>query len=200
MHRCTASTSAGAASAAARRVAPPPVDVQGALYAGAETWNELRREVFEGPLDLSGMHFPPTWDLRGYDLTNVDLDDSFMGLVNLTDVDLRGSSLNNVNLIGANVTSTNLFDVDLSGALLPGGIDQASNAKYDQDTYPYQGIHDGHLIWGAQVLATVEVTGESISSRPAPPEPIQYLLEESEKIDTWVSDTKNAIAKFQACW
>ncbi len=171
-----------------------PSDVQGALYAGAETWNELRREVFEGPLNLSGMHFPPTWDLRGYDLTNVNLDDSFMGLVDLTDVDLRGSSLKNVNLIGANVTNTNLFDVDLTGALLPGGIDQASNAEYDRETYSYQGIHDGHLIWGAQVLATVEVTGESLSSRPAPPEPIQYLLEESEKIDNWVSDTKSAIA------
>ena len=169
-------------------------DVQGALYAGAETWNELRREVFEGPLDLSGMHFPPTWDLQGYDLTNVDLDGSFMGLVDLTGVDLRGSSLKNVNLIGANLTNTNLKEVDLTGSLLPGSVVHATNAEYDQGTYPYQGIHDGHLIWGAQVLATVEVTGESLSSRPSPPEPIQYLLEESEKIDTWVSDTKSAIA------
>lgn len=57
----------------------------------------------------------------------------------------------------------------------------------------FQGIHDGHLIWGAQVLATVEVSGDQFEERPPAPEPIDYLLEESQEIDTWVAETKDAI-------
>ena len=57
----------------------------------------------------------------------------------------------------------------------------------------FQGIHDGHLIWGAQVLATVEVSGDQFEERPPAPEPIDYLLEEAQEIDTWVAETKDAI-------
>jgi len=45
-----------------------------------------------------------------------------------------------------------------------------------------KGFNDGHLIWGSQVLATVEVTGETIS-QGAPPEPYDSLIEQSEEIN-----------------
>ena len=39
----------------------------------------------------------------------------------------------------------------------------------------YYGFNDGHLVWGPQVLATVDVTGKSISKQPEYPEPWNYI-------------------------
>jgi uncharacterized protein YjbI with pentapeptide repeats len=122
-------------------------DLQGALFAGADTWNELRREVFEGPLDLSGMDFPPIgFDLQGYDLTNVTLDDSYMEFVDLTGVDLRGSSLRGAKLFGATLSEANLEDADLTGAFLPGSIHVDTNYK--------DAILDKTVFSGAEVNGT----------------------------------------------
>ncbi|MBE9225383.1 multicopper oxidase domain-containing protein [Phormidium sp. LEGE 05292] len=51
------------------------------------------------------------------------------------------------------------------------------------------GFEDGHLIWGPQVLATVEVTGNEIPKGPRP-EPYDIFLEQAQKIDELVADTK----------
>jgi len=59
----------------------------------------------------------------------------------------------------------------------------------------FEGIHDGHLIWGSQVLATVEVNGDTLDALPQAPEPIEYLMKESQKIDEWVAETKEAIGQ-----
>ena len=72
------------------------------------------------------------------------------------------------------------------------------------------GFNDGHLIWGPQVLTTIEVTGESITQGPLP-EPYDVLVEQARKIDelvdsalagdvtqertfTWSANIGNAIA------
>ncbi|MEB3191100.1 MAG: multicopper oxidase domain-containing protein [Snowella sp.] len=48
-----------------------------------------------------------------------------------------------------------------------------------------KGFSDGHLIWGSQVLATVEVTGDHVDTG-AFPEPYDVLKQQSDKINTMV--------------
>ncbi|MDJ0736279.1 MAG: multicopper oxidase domain-containing protein [Nostocaceae cyanobacterium] len=45
-----------------------------------------------------------------------------------------------------------------------------------------KGFADGHLIWGSQVLATVEVTGETVE-QPDFPETYEYLEKKSDEAD-----------------
>jgi FtsP/CotA-like multicopper oxidase with cupredoxin domain/Ca2+-binding RTX toxin-like protein len=52
-----------------------------------------------------------------------------------------------------------------------------------------KGFKDGHLIWGPQVLATVEVTGDEIPKGPRP-EPYNIFLEQAAKIDQLIAETK----------
>ncbi|MBW4561832.1 MAG: multicopper oxidase domain-containing protein [Mojavia pulchra JT2-VF2] len=49
-----------------------------------------------------------------------------------------------------------------------------------------RGFQDGHLIWGSQVLATVEVAGDPIP-QGAFPEPYNTLVEQSQKINDLVN-------------
>ncbi len=51
-----------------------------------------------------------------------------------------------------------------------------------------KGFNDGHVIWGSQVLGTVEVTGEEIPPEQLPPfpEPYDVLVEQSDKINELV--------------
>ena len=58
----------------------------------------------------------------------------------------------------------------------------------------YNGINDGHLIWGAQVLATVDVSGDAIDEKPAGPIPWDYIINEAVKIDSWISESKEKLA------
>lgn len=51
------------------------------------------------------------------------------------------------------------------------------------------GFEDGHLVWGPQVLATVEVTGNEIPKGPRP-EPYDIFLEQAQEIDELVAETK----------
>ncbi|MEB3310936.1 MAG: multicopper oxidase domain-containing protein [Snowella sp.] len=48
-----------------------------------------------------------------------------------------------------------------------------------------KGFKDGHLIWGSQVLATVEVTGDPVNTG-AFPEPYDVLVEQSDEINAMV--------------
>ncbi|OUL24614.1 hypothetical protein BV372_28815 [Nostoc sp. T09] len=52
-----------------------------------------------------------------------------------------------------------------------------------------KGFNDGHLIWGSQVLATVQVTGNPVdpNNPPAFPEPFDTLVEQSKKISDLVT-------------
>ena len=59
----------------------------------------------------------------------------------------------------------------------------------------YNGINDGHLIWGAQVLASVEVTGDAIDQKPDAPQPWDYIVNESIKIEEWIDDSKQKLAE-----
>ncbi|MEB3220212.1 MAG: DUF4114 domain-containing protein [Nostocales cyanobacterium 94392] len=52
------------------------------------------------------------------------------------------------------------------------------------------GFNDGHLIWGSQVLATIEVTGDTIETGDFP-EPYQILEEHAQKISELVEVAKN---------
>lgn len=47
------------------------------------------------------------------------------------------------------------------------------------------GFHDGHLIWGPQVLATVEVTGEPIITGEFP-QPYDFIVRKNEEINALV--------------
>ena len=59
----------------------------------------------------------------------------------------------------------------------------------------YLGINDGHLVWGPQVLATLKVKGKPIDSKPKQPEPLDLLVEQGKEIDSWISESKNKLAK-----
>ena len=59
----------------------------------------------------------------------------------------------------------------------------------------YYGFNDGHLVWGPQVLATVNVTGEEIDEQPAAPEPWNYITKEQEEIDAWMTTTTKKLEK-----
>ena len=53
-----------------------------------------------------------------------------------------------------------------------------------------KGFNDGHLIWGSQVLATVEVTGEEIAPDPFP-EPYDSLEEQSQELNEIIQAARN---------
>ncbi len=53
-----------------------------------------------------------------------------------------------------------------------------------------KGFNDGHLIWGSQVLATMEVTGESIPTGDFP-EAYDSLTEQSQEINELVTAAQN---------
>jgi FtsP/CotA-like multicopper oxidase with cupredoxin domain len=50
-----------------------------------------------------------------------------------------------------------------------------------------QGFVDGHLIWGSQVLATIEVTGDQITTIPPAPQPYDRLVEQAQKVEELVA-------------
>ncbi|MFB2878763.1 multicopper oxidase domain-containing protein [Floridanema aerugineum] len=52
------------------------------------------------------------------------------------------------------------------------------------------GFADGHLIWGSQVLATVEVTGNEVPEG-APPEAYDTLIEQAQEIDEKVAAARS---------
>ena len=58
----------------------------------------------------------------------------------------------------------------------------------------YNGINDGHLVWGAQVLASVEVSGDAIDDKPDAPIPWDYIVNEAIKVDDWIADSKQNLA------
>lgn len=58
----------------------------------------------------------------------------------------------------------------------------------------YNGINDGHLVWGAQVLASVDVSGDAIDNKPDGPIPWDYIVNESIKVDDWIADSKQDLA------
>lgn len=49
------------------------------------------------------------------------------------------------------------------------------------------GFVDGHLIWGSQVLATIEVTGDQITTIPPAPQPYDKLVEQAQKVEELVA-------------
>ena len=53
-----------------------------------------------------------------------------------------------------------------------------------------KGFDDGHLIWGSQVLATVEVTGEEVAPDSFP-EAYDTLEEQSQELDELIQAAKN---------
>ena len=53
-----------------------------------------------------------------------------------------------------------------------------------------KGFNDGHLIWGSQVLATVEVTGEEMASDSFP-ESYDTLEEQSQELDEIIQAARN---------
>ncbi|QNJ02251.1 multicopper oxidase domain-containing protein [Synechococcus sp. PROS-U-1] len=53
----------------------------------------------------------------------------------------------------------------------------------------YYGFNDGHLVWGPQVLATVDVSGKSISKKPDYPKPWNYIKKEQKEINKWMKET-----------
>jgi len=57
----------------------------------------------------------------------------------------------------------------------------------------YYGFNDGHLVWGPQVLATVDVTGESIPKKPDYPKPWNYIKKEQKEINKWMEETSEQL-------
>ncbi|MCL1471350.1 multicopper oxidase domain-containing protein [Argonema antarcticum] len=53
-----------------------------------------------------------------------------------------------------------------------------------------EGFNDGHLIWGSQVLATVQVTGNPVPKGPAPL-PYDILIEQAQEIDERIAAAKD---------
>ena len=80
---------------------------------------------------------------------------------------------------------SNGTDEILGEELAPEVANSKANSSVTGETY--SGINDGHLVWGAQVLATVNVTGDEISETPPAPEPWSYITKEQEEIDAWMT-------------
>lgn len=68
-----------------------------------------------------------------------------------------------------------------------------SSMQSDAAGSTYKGFNDGHLVWGSQVLATVNVTGESIAEKPASPEPWDYIAKEAKEIDQWMAESQKQL-------
>ena len=76
---------------------------------------------------------------------------------------------------------------EILGDLAPKITNTDSKSSVTGDTYG--GFNDGHLVWGPQVLATVDVTGDAISEQPGAPEPWDYIAKEQVEIDAWMKAT-----------
>lgn len=76
---------------------------------------------------------------------------------------------------------------EILGDLAPKVTNTNSSSSVTGDTYG--GFNDGHLVWGPQVLATVDVTGDPIEAQPDSPEPWDYITKEQEEIDAWMKAT-----------
>ena len=76
---------------------------------------------------------------------------------------------------------------EILGDLASEIVNTESSSSVADETY--YGFNDGHLVWGAQVLATVNVTGEEIDEQPAAPEPWNYITNEQAEIDAWMAKT-----------
>ena len=79
----------------------------------------------------------------------------------------------------------------LGEELAPDVANSTSTSNVTGETY--FGINDGHLVWGPQVLATVNVTGEAINEQPASPEPWNYIQKEQEEIDAWMAESQEKL-------
>lgn len=81
---------------------------------------------------------------------------------------------------------------ELLGDLAPEVANTDSFTPFGPSTYA--GINDGHLVWGSQVLSTVEVTGEAIENKPPQPQPLNMLVQQGREIDTWIEESKASLA------
>ena len=81
----------------------------------------------------------------------------------------------------------------LGEELAPDVTNTLSKSPVTEDSY--NGFNDGHLVWGPQVLATVEVTGDAIDTQPAAPEPWNYITKEQKEIDAWLASTDRKLGQ-----
>ena len=79
----------------------------------------------------------------------------------------------------------------LGEELAPDIANTIADSSATGDTY--YGINDGHLVWGPQVLATVNVTGEAIPEQPPQPEPWDYIKKEQKEINEWISASQEKL-------
>ena len=86
---------------------------------------------------------------------------------------------------------------EILGDLAPeiSNTDSTSTVSEDVGESTYYGFNDGHLVWGPQVLATVNVTGEETDEQPAAPEPWDYITKEQAEIDAWMTTTTKKLKK-----
>lgn len=74
--------------------------------------------------------------------------------------------------------------------LLSNGTDEILGDNTPSILKGQKGFSDGHLIWGPQVLATINVTGNSIPQGSLP-QAYDFLAKQAEKTDQLIADSQN---------
>ena len=86
---------------------------------------------------------------------------------------------------GSRVSIQNWFEEPGTYYILSNGTEEILGDDAPTLTKDTKGFFDGHLTWGPQVLASIEVKGEEIPAEPFP-EPYNTLTEQSQNIDELV--------------
>lgn len=90
---------------------------------------------------------------------------------------------------GSRLSIQNWFEEPGKYYLLSNGTEEILGNDAPTLTKDSKGFYDGHLTWGPQVLASIEVTGEEIPTGPFP-EAYETLTEQSRDIDELVQAAK----------
>ena len=87
---------------------------------------------------------------------------------------------------GARVSVQHWFDKPGKYYFLSNGTEEILGDNVSNLIKGKKGFNDGHLIWGSQVLATVEVTGDPVTQGEFP-KPYETLVQQSQKINELVT-------------
>lgn len=91
---------------------------------------------------------------------------------------------------GSRVSIQHWFEEPGTYYLLSNGTEEIMGDNAPSLVKGEKGFNDGHLIWGPQVLATIEVTGDVVPTGPAP-EVYDSLTEQAQEIDERVEAAQN---------
>ncbi|BAY62544.1 multicopper oxidase type 2 [Calothrix brevissima NIES-22] len=114
-----------------------------------------------------------------------------------TDGDLTGAVASNTEVVteipilgpGQRYTIQNWFEKAGTYYFLSNGTKEILGDKAPTAIGNQKGFNDGHLIWGPQVLATVTVTGDTVTTGAAP-EAYQRLKDKAQQLDQLIAEAQ----------